>query len=424
MTIDVYNPTLWDDEKPVYPEDFTKWEQQFKKIVDELNRHMSIRNDHNLTKADLALGNVNNFGLASTEEAKSGTNPQKYMTPSLTAEAIRQIQAIKSINGRTGTVLLTKADVQLSNVSDYPLATKELAETGSSSTHYMTPLTTKQAIDNIAQVIANKARDEAMSASVLKKGNSELNGILSFDIAKVSPAPIYDASNVADMQSWARGFGVRTGEQRLAEMGISGVGKTVNSMYMGFGASPWQKANSLFVDNNLKNMSIFGNEIETVAGAQAKVTQSLSEAKAYMDSKEMTSSSVLDIIKNQFKTQNVLFEGAAWPAPSVYAFAKEQKISDQNQGVVLIWSDYDVFTNGNPSVANNYNFDFTFIPKFFIEKHSGANLNVPVATNINSTTAFITIKTLYLTDTTFAGNDSNRTGVNATDAILRYIVGV
>ncbi|EOA2258290.1 TPA: hypothetical protein ACSY2G_10245 [Listeria monocytogenes] len=140
--------------------------------------------------------------------------------------------------------------------------------------------------------------------------------------------------------------------------------------------------------------------------------------------KLMTPANVLDSIKGQFKTQNILFEGAAWPAPSTYTFSNGQKISDQNLGIVMIWSDYDVFTNGNPSVANNYNFDFTFIPKFFIEKHPGANLNVSVATNINSTTAFITIKTMYLTDTTFSGNDSNRTGVNATDAILRYIVGV
>ncbi|HAB9977094.1 TPA_asm: hypothetical protein GYW94_08360 [Listeria monocytogenes] len=162
----------------------------------------------------------------------------------------------------------------------------------------------------------------------------------------------------------------------------------------------------------LSNVENYG--VATVAEAIAGVATD----------KLMTPANVLDSIKEQFKTQNILFEGAAWPAPSTYTFSNGQKISDQNLGIVMIWSDYDVFANGNPSVANNYNFDFTFIPKFFIEKHPGANLNVPVATNINSTTAFITIKTMYLTDTTFSGNDSNRTGVNATDAILRYIVGV
>ncbi|EHC6300181.1 hypothetical protein JSY91_000092 [Listeria monocytogenes] len=151
---------------------------------------------------------------------------------------------------------------------------------------------------------------------------------------------------------------------------------------------------------------------------------SLEEAKAGIASnKLMTPASVLAAIKEQFKTQNILFEGAAWPSGSTYKFAGSQKVSDQNLGLIFIWSDYDVIP-GSASVANNYNFDFTFIPKFFINKHSGANVNVPVATNFNAQVAQITIKTLYLTDTTFAGHDLNSSGLNANDAILRYILGV
>ncbi|AWN07984.1 MULTISPECIES: hypothetical protein [Listeria] len=151
---------------------------------------------------------------------------------------------------------------------------------------------------------------------------------------------------------------------------------------------------------------------------------SLDEAKAGIAiNKLMTPASVLAAIKEQFNTQNILFEGAAWPAPSTYKFAGGQKVSDQNLGLIFIWSDYDVIP-GSASVANNYNFDFTFIPKFFVAKHAGANVNVPVATNFNTSVAQITIKTLYLTDTTFAGHDYNSSGLNANDAILRYIIGV
>ncbi|EAE6642508.1 hypothetical protein E4193_10660 [Listeria monocytogenes] len=151
---------------------------------------------------------------------------------------------------------------------------------------------------------------------------------------------------------------------------------------------------------------------------------SLDEAKAGIAiNKLMTPASVLAAIKEQFNTQNILFEGAAWPAPSTYKFAGGQKVSDQNLGLIFIWSDYDVIP-GSASVANNYNFDFTFIPKFFVAKHAGANVNVPVATNFNTSVTQITIKTLYLTDTTFAGHDYNSSGLNANDAILRYIIGV
>ncbi|HAJ9344400.1 TPA: hypothetical protein HPU07_002674 [Listeria monocytogenes] len=151
---------------------------------------------------------------------------------------------------------------------------------------------------------------------------------------------------------------------------------------------------------------------------------SLDEAKAGIASnKLMTPASVLAAIKERFNTQNILFEGAAWPSGNTYKFANSQKVSDQNLGLIFIWSDYDVIL-GSASVANNYNFDFTFIPKFFVDKHAGANINVPVATNFNAQVAQITIKTLYLTDTTFAGHDLNSSGLNANDAILRYILGV
>ncbi|MFH5695490.1 hypothetical protein ACHI6P_08155 [Listeria monocytogenes] len=151
---------------------------------------------------------------------------------------------------------------------------------------------------------------------------------------------------------------------------------------------------------------------------------SLDEAKAGIASnKLMTPASVLAAIKERFNKQNILFEGAAWPSGNTYKFANSQKVSDQNLGLIFIWSDYDVIP-GSASVANNYNFDFTFIPKFFVDKHAGANINVPVATNFNAQVAQITIKTLYLTDTTFAGHDLNSSGLNANDAILRYILGV
>ncbi|MBC1458483.1 BppU family phage baseplate upper protein [Listeria newyorkensis] len=126
------------------------------------------------------------------------------------------------------------------------------------------------------------------------KGDTEINGTLSFDIGKINPAIFYDASNITDTQSWARGIGARAGD-RLSEFGISGVGKTVNSMYMGFGASPWLKANGLFIDNRSKIMSLFGIDIETVLGSQAKID-------AFK--KSMNTTTVALTLKNGFTAQN------------------------------------------------------------------------------------------------------------------------
>ncbi|EUJ29598.1 BppU family phage baseplate upper protein [Listeria cornellensis] len=102
------------------------------------------------------------------------------------------------------------------------------------------------------------------------RGNVEVDGSLTLDVSKINSAMYFDASNVTENMSWARGAGVRSGD-RLAEMGISGVGKTINSAYIGVGASPYLKANGLFIDFRTKIMSLFGIDIETVLGSQAKI---------------------------------------------------------------------------------------------------------------------------------------------------------
>ncbi len=138
--------------------------------------------------------------------------------------------------------------------------------------------------------------------------------------------------------------------------------------------------------------------------------------------KVMTPANVLDSIKEQFKTQEILYEGSAYPGSSTYTFKNAQTISEQNLGIIIIWSDFD--KSGNGGTANNYNFDFTFIPKWFISKHAGTNVNVPVATNINTSTVFVTVKTLYITDTSIKGSDLNSTGMYADDVVMRYVIGV
>ncbi|MBC2318793.1 BppU family phage baseplate upper protein [Listeria booriae] len=126
------------------------------------------------------------------------------------------------------------------------------------------------------------------------KGSVELDGAMTFDISKTNSGIYYDASNVAESLSWARGSGVRSGD-RLAEMGISGVGKTINSAYIGTGAAPYLKANSLFIDFRTKVMSLFGIDIETVLGSQAKIDTF---------KRSMNTATIPLTLKNGFTAQN------------------------------------------------------------------------------------------------------------------------
>ena len=61
-------------------------------------------------------------------------------------QAGAQVNAVTTVAGRTGAVVLVKADVGLGSVQNYAIATKAQAESGTSNALYMTPLRTKEAI--------------------------------------------------------------------------------------------------------------------------------------------------------------------------------------------------------------------------------------------------------------------------------------
>lgn len=64
-------------------------------------------------------------------------------------EAGAEKNAVKSVNGKTGAVTVTKSDVGLGNVENYPIASKTEAESGTKNTVYMTPLRSKEQIDKM-----------------------------------------------------------------------------------------------------------------------------------------------------------------------------------------------------------------------------------------------------------------------------------
>ena len=84
----------------------------------------TIGNPHQTTKADIGLGNVQNYGIATQAQAEAGSVNNVYMTPLRTKQAIGVLQAVKSVAGKTGHVTLTKDDVGLSNVDNVKQASK------------------------------------------------------------------------------------------------------------------------------------------------------------------------------------------------------------------------------------------------------------------------------------------------------------
>lgn len=91
----------------------------------KVDAHASLTNNpHGVTKSQVGLGNVSNYGIATQAEAEAGTSSSKYMTPQRAKQAIDALQAVKSVAGKTGAVTLVKGDVGLGNVDNIQQATK------------------------------------------------------------------------------------------------------------------------------------------------------------------------------------------------------------------------------------------------------------------------------------------------------------
>lgn len=111
----------------------------------EFDAHVSNKdNPHGVTKSQVGLGNVQNYGIATEAEAKAGTVNNKYMTPQRTKQAIDE-HANRTDNPHG----VTKEQVGLGNVQNFGIATQAEAEAGTSNSKYMTPQRTRQAINKV-----------------------------------------------------------------------------------------------------------------------------------------------------------------------------------------------------------------------------------------------------------------------------------
>lgn len=102
----------------------------------------NYNNPHQVTKAQVGLGLVSDFPIASLNEARDGTRNDRYMTASLVKSAI-STQVADAFEAhaadRENPHEVTKAQVGLSDVANYPPADSVTARDGVSDAHYMTP---------------------------------------------------------------------------------------------------------------------------------------------------------------------------------------------------------------------------------------------------------------------------------------------
>ncbi|GIQ69256.1 hypothetical protein DUZ99_04565 [Xylanibacillus composti] len=139
----------------------------------KVNAHANMTNNpHNVTKSQVGLGNVDDVKQAPASRTitagnglSGGGNLTADRTISLGTPGTLSTTSTNSVTstshthtvnfpvisvaGKTGAVSLAKGDVGLANVQNYGIATQAAAHAGTANNVYMTPLRTKQAIDQL-----------------------------------------------------------------------------------------------------------------------------------------------------------------------------------------------------------------------------------------------------------------------------------
>lgn len=115
-------------------------------------------NPHGVTKAQVGLDKVQNYAIATNQQAINGTDNASYMTPYLVAQAITSgaSQGLSAhVNDFNNPHRVTKAQIGLSNVPNYLQATLVQAQNGVDNATFMTPYLVAQAIVSQAGLMLN-----------------------------------------------------------------------------------------------------------------------------------------------------------------------------------------------------------------------------------------------------------------------------
>lgn len=118
-----------------------------------------------------------------------------------------------------------------------------------------------------------------------------------------------------------------------------------------------------------------------------------------------------------------LWSGADWMA-NTSTIPLSEKVSDQLNGIVLVWSYYT-----SAEGAQDHNFQYRFIPKSHVATLNGKGVAISLSTN-----AYASFKYLYISNASITGAVGNNTTVSDKDTnglvmhnerfVLRYVYGV
>jgi len=161
----------------------------------------TLRNDnpHGVTKGQVGLGNVQNFGIATNEQGISGASNTVYLTP-VVLKATLDANVYPLIKAHTDRIDnphgVNKTQVGLGLVQNLPLATEIEAVAGSRNDRYMTPLTTYQMVSQYVGEGMNNHISDLNNPHRVSKTQVGLGNVQNYTIATTAETVIGTADNL------------------------------------------------------------------------------------------------------------------------------------------------------------------------------------------------------------------------------------
>ena len=160
-----------------------------------MEHELRIDNPHEVNKVQIGLGNVQNFGMADISVADNPTSMSLYVSPAV-ASAIAKKELELYMESSENPSGITKAAIGLGNVENYPIATQLQAEAGTVNTAYMTPLRTAQAISVQASALVLAHSSLTSNPHNTTKSQVGLGNVDNFATATPAQAALGTATNL------------------------------------------------------------------------------------------------------------------------------------------------------------------------------------------------------------------------------------
>lgn len=161
-------------------------------ITAQFYEHAGDKNNpHSVTKAQVGLGSVQNYGVANEEQAVAGTASNLYMTPQRTRQAIEtQVGTglTSHVDNRDNPHEVTKAQVGLGNVPNYSVASEAEAKEGTRNDRFVTPLRLKQAVDEQVRADFDDHATSKSNPHEVTKAQVGLSNVPNYSVATETEA--------------------------------------------------------------------------------------------------------------------------------------------------------------------------------------------------------------------------------------------